>query len=168
MTIRRAMPDDAASVVDLVNRAAAEDATLGIDTFPLSPAQEAVFVHTADPSVHLFLVAEDEGRMAGHLYASRGTSEKSRHTGSLAIVVAPTHRRKGIGQALLRACLAWAQEVGVRKMTLSVLATNPDAHRLFTQMGFQDEAIRRGQFAVGGTDVDEIMMALWFDGRAAS
>jgi len=168
MTIRSATADDAAAVVSLVNRAAREDATLGIDAFPLSAAQEAVFVTTADPSVHLFLVAEDQGSLAGHLYASRGVSDKSRHTGSLAIVVAPSHRRRGIGEALMMGCLRWARAAGVRKMTLSVLATNRGARRLFAKMGFVDEAVRRGQFSVEGRDVDEVMMALWIDGGETS
>lgn len=166
MTIRKATPQDAPAVIGLVNAVARDDVTLGIDAFPLSPEQEAAFLRLADPSVHLSLVACDEaGNIVGHLYASRGILATTRHVGSLAIAVARSARRRGIGRSLLSGCLAWAAGIGVRKMTLSVLAQNAPAIALFESAGFMPEALRRGQFHIDGHEADELLMAQWVDAR---
>lgn len=164
MLIRPAQPDDAEAVIRLVNTVASEDVTLGIDAFPLSPEQEAAFLRLHDPSVHLCLVAVDEvGRIVGHLYASRGILDSNRHVGSLAIAVSGSARRCGVGRSLLGGCLTWARDVGVAKMTLSVLVTNRPAIALFKAAGFAPEGSRRGQFRIHDTEVDELLMAQWID-----
>ena len=60
--VRSAQPADAQAVVDLVNRIARSDHTLGIDHFPLSGTDEAEFLRGADPTVYLTLVAFPEGQ----------------------------------------------------------------------------------------------------------
>jgi len=167
--VRRALPEDASALVDLVNRIARTDETLGIDRFPLSAADEAEFLRRAEPTVYLTLLADDQGRPPlGVLTASRGTDEKLRHVSALAIAVAPEARRRGIASALLAAFFDWAGEVGVEKCTLSVLATNAPAIGLFQKAGFTGEARRMGQFRIGGALVDEILMSRWLRARVGA
>lgn len=163
MEVRRALPSEAEQIVGLINRVAALDASLGIDAFPLGTDAEAAFLASHDPQVHLALVAVEGGHVAGHLYASRGTTPYLLHVGSLALVVAPEYRRLQIGSGLLAAARAWSVEVGVAKMTLSVLASNAPARGLFASAGFREEGARPGQFRIGGAEVDEVLMALWLD-----
>jgi ribosomal protein S18 acetylase RimI-like enzyme len=53
------------------------------------------------------------------------------------IYILPTYQNRGIGTQLIRAVLsdAFAQELPV---ALRVLKSNPDAHRLYQRLGFQD------------------------------
>lgn len=166
-SVRRAMPEDATALIDLVNDVATRDDTLGIDRFPLAPQDEATFLGQADPRVYLTLVAQDgtTGRLLGVLTASRGTDTKLQHVSALAIAVAAGARRHGVGSAMLEGFIDWAREVGVTKCTLSVLAHNEAAIRLFSKAGFSTEATRKGQYRVGGRLVDEVLMANWLDGR---
>lgn len=50
--------------------------------------------------------------------------------------VAPSHRRKGIGRALLDAVIAWAKEQGAQRLELGVSEGNTPAIHLYEQLGF--------------------------------
>ncbi len=52
-----------------------------------------------------------------------------------ALYVLPTHRRRGVGTALLRAALAWGQQHHCQRAELSVLPHSP-ARRLYQALGF--------------------------------
>jgi ribosomal protein S18 acetylase RimI-like enzyme len=52
------------------------------------------------------------------------------------IAVHPDHRARGVGQALLAACEAYARERGCCKLTLEVLSGNQRAMRSYQQFGF--------------------------------
>ena len=161
LNIRGARREDAAGIVTLVNKVADEDRSLGIDHFPLSVEAQAEFSAAADPLVHLLLAATVDERLAGYLYASRGTSDALAHVSSMAIAVDRASRGQGVGKALVQAMRNWAQVVGVRKLTLSVLDTNVPARAFFEQSGYVVEGVRKGQFRIGGQDVDELLMASW-------
>ena len=161
LNIRGARREDAAAIVTLVNKVADEDRSLGIDHFPLSVEAQAEFSASADPLVHLLLAATVEEQLAGYLYASRGTSDALVHVSSMAVAVDRACRGQGVGKALVQAMRNWAQVVGVRKLTLSVLDTNVPARAFFEQSGYVVEGVRKGQFRIGGQDVDELLMASW-------
>ncbi len=167
--MRTATPADASGFVALVNRVADHDQTLGIDRFPFTPEQEAQLLASADPSIYLSLVAVAEaGHVIGVLAASRGSDSKLVHVSSLAIAVDEHARGTGVGSALLDAFFVWARAVQVRKATLSVLANNAPAIRLFLRHGFLPEATRRGQLRIGDDLRDELLMARWLpDGEVA-
>jgi ribosomal protein S18 acetylase RimI-like enzyme len=50
--------------------------------------------------------------------------------------VAPEHRGRGVGQALLDAIIAWARSVGARRISLDATCGNTAAMRLYTRAGF--------------------------------
>jgi ribosomal protein S18 acetylase RimI-like enzyme len=51
--------------------------------------------------------------------------------------VAPSHRGRGLGEAVMRAVLASARERGVRRVQLEVLVQNGSALRLYERLGFR-------------------------------
>lgn len=167
-TVRSARPEDAERIVALVNKVAEEDRSLGVDHFPLTADAQAQFAASADPLIHLMLAAFDGEDLVGYLYASRGTSDSLVHVSSMAIVVDRSARRQGVGQALIAAMRNWAQVVGVRKLTLSVLATNAPGRALFERSGYEVEAVRRGQYCIDGQDVDELLMACWIGASSSA
>jgi RimJ/RimL family protein N-acetyltransferase len=75
-------------------------------------------------------------------------------------MVAVTHRRRGIGTALLDAAVRWARAAGVRKLELHVFPWNEAAIKLYENYGFVREGLRHGQYRRGDDYVDAILMAL--------
>lgn len=116
---------------------AAEDADFDIDdrggTLTLSsPAAMAEYL--ADPAV-LHFVAEDDGRVVGHLYG-HVLRKRTGHVEVLLyeIGVRGAHRRRGIGRALVGALSAWMSEH--RLGELWVVADNPGAVAFYGACGF--------------------------------
>jgi aminoglycoside 6'-N-acetyltransferase I len=52
--------------------------------------------------------------------------------------VVPERRRHGIGEALIRACEAWAREQGYSEMGSDALLENTLSHRLHRKFGFEE------------------------------
>src|SRR5204863_4703673 len=78
------------------------------------------------PNAAVF-VAEDEGLIVGRLSIARDQHPASRHVADLGLMVALSHRRRGIGTALLGAAVRWAHAVEVRKLELHVFPWNTAA-----------------------------------------
>lgn len=68
------------------------------------------------------------------------------------IAVAPGHRRRGIGSALLRALLGEAALRGAERVFLEVRADNPQAQELYSGFGFEQLGVRRGYYQPDGVD----------------
>jgi len=71
-----------------------------------------------------------------------------RWLGLFEIVVAPSHRRQGLGRAVTQSLLAWGESRGARHAYLQVVADNTAAISLYGRMGFVPEYsywYRRGQ-----------------------
>lgn len=105
------------------------------------------------------LVAVDDGVVVGRLSVARDPHPSSSHVADLGLMVAASHRRRGIGNALLEAAVGWARRVGVAKLELHVFPWNEPAIRLYEQFGFEREGIRRGHYVRDGRKVDALLMA---------
>jgi putative acetyltransferase len=104
-------------------------------------------------------VAEDEGCVVGRLSVARDQHPASSHVADLGLMVAASHRRRGIGRALLEAAVGWAREADVRKLELHVFPHNEPAIRLYEEFGFEREGYRRAHYRRGRGYVDAILMA---------
>jgi RimJ/RimL family protein N-acetyltransferase len=87
-------------------------------------------------------VAEAEGDIVGQLITERRGSGPI----SLGMAVARGWRRRGVGHALMEACLDWAGESGVHKLSLEVFAHNEAAIALYRKLGFVEEGRLRKQY----------------------
>jgi N-acetylglutamate synthase len=68
------------------------------------------------------------------------------------LVVLPTHRRKGIANALVGACTAELERLGIVKFHVDVLKSNPLAHRYWSSQGWTLRTdIDRYSFVRGGS-----------------
>jgi RimJ/RimL family protein N-acetyltransferase len=159
--VRRARPRDAGPLVALAEEVASEpEGWLISDGGWRTSADERRYLRAlrrhSDAAVY---VAEREGAIVGRLSLGRDPHPASRHVADLGLMVAAAHRRKGIGRALLDQSVAWAREVGVRKLELHVFPHNEAAIALYESFGFRREGYRKAHYRRGSGFVDAILMA---------
>ena len=159
--IRPARPKDAGPLVALAADVAAEpEGWLISDGGWRTAVDERRYLRAlrrySDAAVY---VAEAEDGIVGRLSLGRDPHPASRHVADLGLMVASTHRRRGIGRALLDQAVAWARGVGVRKLELHVFPHNEAAIALYESFGFRREGYRKAHYRRGSGYVDAILMA---------
>jgi RimJ/RimL family protein N-acetyltransferase len=161
IAVRPAEPADAAELVALATAVGREpgDWLLTTDTWR-SVADERRYLRAvrrhADAAVY---VAVDGSDIVGRLSLARDPHPASAHVADLGLIVAASHRRRGIGRLLLDTSVAWARGAGVRKLELHVFPWNGPAIRLYEGFGFVREGHRRGHYRRDDADVDALLMA---------
>jgi ribosomal protein S18 acetylase RimI-like enzyme len=70
------------------------------------------------------------------------------------------YRRRGLGEALLRACLSKARVKGITRIELEARADNVPAIRLYEKLGFAHEAVKRSAMRFDGVYFDSVQMSL--------
>jgi RimJ/RimL family protein N-acetyltransferase len=159
--IRPAHPRDAAALVALAEEVAAEpEGWLISDGGWRTAADERRYLRALrryrDAAV--FVAETDEG-IVGRLSLGRDPHPASRHVADLGLMVAGTHRRRGIGRALLSQAVIWARGAGVRKLELHVFPHNEAAIALYEVFGFRQEGYRKEHYRRGRGYIDAILMA---------
>jgi ribosomal protein S18 acetylase RimI-like enzyme len=105
-------------------------------------------------------VALADGVVVGWCDVLRETGRPSRnHCGTLGIGLVARHRGKGLGRLLLGEVLAAATSVGIKRVELTVRASNHAAIALYRAMGFVDEGRRRAAYFIDGLYGDSLSMA---------
>jgi ribosomal protein S18 acetylase RimI-like enzyme len=144
MNIRPATADDAEFLKKMLYEAAAWN--------PDWP-REQVIEALADPKLELFhrgwgregdagVIAELGGEPVGAAWFRLFTAEEPGHgfvdeeTPELGIAVEPLHRRKGIGETLLRALISEARQQGFKALSLSVAPHNR-SRMMYERAGFE-------------------------------
>ncbi|HKF38790.1 MAG TPA: GNAT family N-acetyltransferase, partial [Ktedonobacteraceae bacterium] len=166
ITIRTARPEDARRLLDHARAAFAEGEFLlsTLDDFRMTEEQETAWLQANldDPS-NLVIVAEYEGRITGMLDFHSEKRKRVRHHGELGMSVNRAWRDRGVGRALLRTLIAWAEQHPVlEKLCLQVFATNTRAIALYSSLGFEEEGRQVRDIKLeSGEYVDVLMMALF-------
>jgi RimJ/RimL family protein N-acetyltransferase len=159
--IRRADPADAASLVALARDVSGEEGgwLLSDDSWR-SVGDERRYLRAVrrHPDAVVLLAEEPEG-IVGRLSLARDVHPSSRHVADLGLMVAATHRRRGIGLALLAAAEEWAAANDILKLELHVFPHNLAAIGLYERAGFVREGYRRDHYLRAGRFVDAILMA---------
>ena len=159
--IRPARPEDAQALVELGASVGREPEAWLLNTDGWrSVAEERRYLRALrrHPDAAVF-VADDGGTVVGRLSVARDPHGASRHVADLGLMVALSHRRRGIGRALLDRAVDWARESGVRKLELHVFPWNRPAIALYESFGFVQEGYRRRHYRRGDEYLDAILMA---------
>ena len=85
------------------------------------------------------VVVELDGRLAGTAGATHPT--QGGDVDLISMWVAPFARGRGVGDALVRSVVAWAQDRGARSVSLCVMDGNANAIELYARHGFVDTGI---------------------------
>jgi RimJ/RimL family protein N-acetyltransferase len=141
--VRRARPEDFDAVLRLFEAVAAERRYILTEPPIDHELRRTRFLETIRSDDAFVFVAETGGEVVGELTAFRRTSTSPAMIGMA--VLAPW-RGRGVGTALMRACLAWARESGVHKLSLEVFPWNEAAIALYRKFGFVEEGRLRKQY----------------------
>lgn len=159
--VRTARPGDARALRDLKRSVAAEGRWIRTENVTRTLRMFRALARASWTEDAALLVAEDGGRIVGAIEFRRETQPAVRHVASFGMEVAADRRGQGIGAALLREGLRWAEGVGVRKVELAVYPDNTAARSLYERFGFVEEGrlLRHSRKKEGF--LDEVLMGLW-------
>ncbi|QDZ09078.1 N-acetyltransferase [Sphingomonas panacisoli] len=167
MTIRDAVPADAAGILPMYNYAVAETTAI-FDTRLSDLAGREAWLAQRRADGFPVLIAEIDGAIAG--FASFGEFrawDGYRFTVEHSIYVDPARHREGIGRALLAALIDRAQAAGKHAMMAGIAAENHVSLALHQALGFR-EVGRIPQVAEKfGRWLDLVFLQLILDGRDA-
>ena len=94
------------------------------------------------PGQHVFLVAEKDGEAAGYIGLAYVLDE-----GYISnVAVAPSFRRRGIGDALLDGMEARGRALSLAFLTLEVRESNAPARALYAKHGYRDVGRRKNYY----------------------
>jgi GNAT superfamily N-acetyltransferase len=114
------------------------------------------------------LVAAEGGRVVGQLQLTDGEEPATAEIKNMA--VAPSHRGRGIGFALIRAAIDLARREGRTALVVATGAADTGNLRFYQRAGFRMRSIERDAFTVAtgyppGLEVDgiELRDRVWLD-----
>lgn len=111
---------------------------------------------------NFILGAFEDDQLIGMATFGRETGLKERHKGRIfGVYVTSTHRRKGVGRALMTALLERAKRDSSLEQILLAVATGQSAARqLYRDCGFETYGAEPNALKVGSTYIDEDHMIL--------
>jgi len=158
--IRRATPDDAKGVADVIASIVDEDKYTVMRKF--SEPEERAYIQTLSPREEIF-VADADGRIVGVQTLSLGHSysDKMAHVATMGTWIIDGCRRAGIGRMLAAESLGFARDSGYEKVVIEVLADNEPALNYYSKLGFEKAGLLRRQVRLHGRYKDQVLMELF-------
>ncbi|MFT2091568.1 GNAT family N-acetyltransferase [Paraglaciecola sp. 2405UD69-4] len=112
------------------------------------------------PNNQLVLVAENEGKVVGHVTLILSHKQREKHGASLAIAVHPNFHGQGVGKTLMKAAIDQADNwLNLLRIELEVYADNKSAYALYEKLGFEIEGEKRCASFKNGKYVNLLMMS---------
>jgi len=106
------------------------------------PWDEALVASELTNPLSLWLVAEDNGILAGYI----GSQSVMGEADMMNLAVKPEFRRSGVGKELVQRLVAELKKNGVTSLTLEVRVSNSPAISLYEKLGFCQVGRRPGYY----------------------
>lgn len=137
LVIRNAETRDAEMIIQLVKQVMDESPFFPRtpDEFNFTIEQEEEYIKNAA----FFLVAEVNGKIIGSATLDRSKFVRLNHTVLFGITILNTFSNKGLGSALMKRVIEWAELNKIEKIDLEVLGNNAQAISLYKKFGFIEE-----------------------------
>lgn len=160
VTLRPARPEDAAAIISAVRSSSPDRSYVLMEIYGKDAAEQRENIERLDPGHNLFLVATAGGQVIGIL-ALVDTLLCSTPMPALAVGIHLVRqwRGRGIGSAMLRYAMRWAEEHGYRRLEADIFTTNERSIHLFNKAGFREETCRRRSVQVGVQQINEVILA---------
>lgn len=159
--IRYAQIEDAASLA-----AAIEDVEKsGFMLF--NPGERQVTAENAEKLITILskqpnaiIVAVENEDVLGYMFVKGESATRVKHRASVAVVgVVEKARNLGIAQKLFEFVEQIAKQRNLRRLQISVIATNARAIHVYEKMGYVREGIYRDSLYINNEYVDEVVLA---------
>jgi RimJ/RimL family protein N-acetyltransferase len=159
--IRPLRRDDIEPLLDFLDQIVAERRWLATEPpLPRERWRKGFEQDLDDPYCINVLAVDADERLIGQIDA-RGRAKRPAEIG---MAVAEEWRGRGVGSALMRACIDSARERGIHKLALNVWPHNEAAIRLYEKFGFVREGVLRSHYErQNGERWDAIVMGLLLD-----
>ncbi|HVA29252.1 MAG TPA: GNAT family N-acetyltransferase [Candidatus Baltobacteraceae bacterium] len=132
VSLRRATAGDFSQLLDLYEAVAAEGRWIGTEPGFDRERYRSNWLRWLDDPRFLLIVVVDEGMIVGNLAVYPDLNVGFQ----LGMLVAASHRGRGVGRALLEHALDWAREHAIPAVHLFVFPHNDRAIALYRSMGF--------------------------------
>ncbi|WP_026908719.1 GNAT family N-acetyltransferase [Paucisalibacillus globulus] len=165
MLVREAMPSDAAGLAELIQQV--ENTSQYMLWEPgernIQPDQQQRMMERIQGEDNsTILVAEQDDRLMGYLFAIGGKPKKTKHSAYLVIGIHQDYRGKGVGSLLFNELNQWAAHHHIRRLELTVVSRNEPGLALYKKMGFDIEGTKKESLFINGEYVDEYYMSKIF------
>lgn len=170
--LREATPDDAEALIAFMQAVSGEPnnfitrSSAAEFTYTVEEEREILRRHRDAENCLWIVAVTPEDEVIGTANATGGRNAAARTT-SIGISLAPAWRDRGIGTAMMRLIIGWAQATpAVHRLELEVFAHNARAIHIYEKLGFRYEGTRKEAFFKDGRYIDAHVMAILFHRRA--
>lgn len=105
------------------------------------------------------LVADNNGKLVGYMFAIGGNAKRTKHAVYLVIGIEELHRGMGIGTALFQKIEEWARKNHVSRLELTVVTENEAGVALYKKCGFEIEGTKRNSLLISEKFYHEYYMS---------
>ena len=157
-TVRPLRRDEVEAVIDHLAEVAEERRWIASEPpIPRERWREQTLKAFDDPNCLVLAAVDCDDCIIGELSAFGRESRPA----DIGMSVARDWRGRGVGTALMQACVEWARGRGVHKLSLQVWPHNEAALRLYEKFGFEREGLLRRHYRrQSGEDWDAVVMGL--------
>lgn len=154
--MRQARPSDAPAIARLLREAAQ---TPGYAQAAPHEIDDAAVALDIAEGLGLRAVHERNGEVVGMITVEPGELASLSRTGRLRMAVRKDLQGKGIGAALMRYAINWAEAGALDRIEIYVRAHNTRAIELYKRFGFIEEGrLRNRILRPDGTRIDDLVM----------
>lgn len=165
--IRHALRSDAEQLAALIQQVEMESPYMlyGAGERKITAEKQLQMIETLTKNSNSeILVAEENNKLVGYLFAIGGNTIKNKHCAYIVIGISAENRGRGVGTRLFVELERWAIDHGIHRLELTVITENIAGIKLYERAGFKVEGVKQDSLFMDGRFVDEYYMSKILEG----